>query len=269
MKLIDSYLTKNPCYKAGKKIKVKGLMLHSVGCPQPKASAFLNSWNKESYNRACVHAFIDGNDGVIYQTLPWNYRGWHCGGKGNDSYVGVEMCEPECIRYTSGAKFICSNKEEAKAVVKRTYEPAVELFAYLCRLYGLNPLEGGVILSHKEGCKKGIASNHGDPQHLWDGLDMGYTMDGFRKDVKAAMDGVKDEVADEQEDVKESYLVRVRIPDLNIRKGPGTDYAKTGKYTGAGTFTIVEEANGLGAEKWGRLKSGAGWIALDYAERAA
>ena len=68
-----------------------------------------------------------------------------------------------------------------------------------------------------------------------------------------------------------SYLVRVSIPDLNIRKGPGTDYGKTGKYTGIGTFTIVEEADGKGASKWGLLKSYQekrnGWISLDYAKR--
>lgn len=64
------------------------------------------------------------------------------------------------------------------------------------------------------------------------------------------------------------YLVRVAIDDLNIRKGPGTDYQKTGKYTGKGTFTIVEDRAGKGSKKgWGRLKSGAGWIALDYATR--
>ena len=63
------------------------------------------------------------------------------------------------------------------------------------------------------------------------------------------------------------YLVRVSIPDLNIREGPGTDCAKTGKYTGAGIFTIVEEADGEGASRWGRLKSEAGWISLDFCER--
>ena len=47
------------------------------------------------------------------------------------------------------------------------------------------------------------------------------------------------------------YLVRVSIDDLNIRKGPGTDYDKTGKYTGKGAFTIVEEAEGKGASLWG------------------
>ena len=67
------------------------------------------------------------------------------------------------------------------------------------------------------------------------------------------------------------YLVRVSIEDLNIRKGPGTDYDKTGKYTGKDAFTIVEEAEGKGASLWGPLKSYQkkrnGWISLDYAER--
>lgn len=62
------------------------------------------------------------------------------------------------------------------------------------------------------------------------------------------------------------FTVKVSISDLNIRKGPGTDYAKTGKFTGKGVFTIVEVQSGQGATAgWGRLKSGAGWISLDYA----
>ena len=93
MKLVESILTKNPCYTAGRKITVKGLMLHSVGCPQPKASVFINSWNSASYTAACVHGFIDANDGTVYQTLPWNHRGWHCGsgtkGSGNNTHIGV------------------------------------------------------------------------------------------------------------------------------------------------------------------------------------
>lgn len=55
MKLVESILTKNPCYTAGRKITVKGLMLHSVGCPQPKASVFINSWNSPSYDLSLIH----------------------------------------------------------------------------------------------------------------------------------------------------------------------------------------------------------------------
>ena len=62
------------------------------------------------------------------------------------------------------------------------------------------------------------------------------------------------------------FTVKVSISDLNIRKGPGTDYAKTGKFTGKGVFTIVEVKSGKGSTAgWGRLKSSAGWISLDYA----
>lgn len=64
------------------------------------------------------------------------------------------------------------------------------------------------------------------------------------------------------------FLVKVSIPDLNIRKGAGTNTAKTGQYTGIGVFTIVEVREGKGSDKgWGRLKSGAGWISLDYCQR--
>lgn len=165
-------------------------MLHSVGCPQPSAQVFVNSWNSADKS-VCVHAFIDANTGDVYQTLPWEYRGWHCGsgpnGSGNNTHIGVEMCEPACIRYTGGARFTCSNVEEARAAVRRTYESAVQLFAELCERFRLDPLADGVILSHEEGHKRGIASNHGDPVHLWNQLNMGYTMDGFRKAVKAAM----------------------------------------------------------------------------------
>ncbi len=64
------------------------------------------------------------------------------------------------------------------------------------------------------------------------------------------------------------FLVRVSITDLNIRKGPGTNYSRTGNYTGKGVFTIMEARSGQGSTAgWGRLKSGAGWISLDYATR--
>lgn len=62
------------------------------------------------------------------------------------------------------------------------------------------------------------------------------------------------------------YKVRVSIKDLNIRKGPGTNYASNG-FCPVGVYTIVEEANGVGATKWGKLKSDAGWVSLDYAKR--
>ena len=327
-------------------------------------------------------------------------------------------------------------------MAKRTYEAAVELFAMLCQKYGLDPLGAGVIVSHKEGCKLGIASNHGDPEHLWTQLSLPYTMDTFRAAVKAAMggsssapagvsgtkimgaavataeqmtayikaknpqvaqsvlgmvplylsegavEGVRGDIAFAQScletgnfgfagsavtldqnnfcgmgvtanglkgnsfdtpqlgiraqvqhlkayasteplkneciDPRFKYVVRgcaemvewlgqqenpqgkgwatgagygekivtilnailattggaapaptavpfkvrVTVTNLRIRSGAGTDTTATGKFTGAGVFTITEVKDGPGSAKgWGRLKSGAGWIALDYAQK--
>lgn len=233
MKIIESILTKNPCYTAGKKITVKGLMLHSVGCPQPNASAFIKNWNKASFDAACVHAFIDGDSGDVYQTLPWNHRGWHGGGSSNNTHIGVEMCEPDCIKYTGGASFTCSNKAEARKVAARTYKSAVALFAFLCEKYNLNPLADGVIVSHKEGYARGIASNHGDPEHLWKQLDLGYTMDTFRKAVKNAM---------KADETKSDVLYRVQVGAFSVKSNAINMQSKL-KKSGYKDALIVKRGN--------------------------
>lgn len=63
------------------------------------------------------------------------------------------------------------------------------------------------------------------------------------------------------------YLVKVTTDVLNIRKGAGTNYGKNGAIRDRGVYTIVAESTGKGASKWGKLKSGAGWISLDYTKR--
>lgn len=179
MNILTTPLTKNPCYTNGRTIAVKGLMLHSVGCPQPSAKVFVQNWNT-STAKVCVHAFIDANTGDVYQTLPWNSRAWHCGGSGNNTHIGVEMCEPSNIKYISGTEFTCNDWNAAREVVIRTYNSAVELFSNLCKIFGLTAND---IISHSEGAKLKIASNHGDPEHLWRGSKLTYSMDTFRKDV--------------------------------------------------------------------------------------
>lgn len=211
LNILKKYLTKNPCYTANvnkadsryvdfQKYGAWGLMLHSVGCAQPSAEVFYNRWNKETYSNACVHAFIDANTGDVWQTLPWNYRGWHCAGSGNNTHIGVEMCESAYIKYTSSTKFEVVDRTKAVADCVRAYHSAVALFAMLCEQLGLTEKD---ILSHKEGYYAGIATNHGDPEHYWKGLGMKYTMDGFREDVKKAMSVEEGLNSKQVEDVKD------------------------------------------------------------------
>lgn len=189
MKIIESYITKNECYKIAEPITVKGLMLHSIGCPQPRADVFARGWN-DPKKEVAVHGFIDGNTGEVWQFLPWDICGWHAGGKANKTHIGIEMGEPDCIKYTHGATFECSDIKKARETVTRTYNTAVQLFAYLCDIFGLDPLEKGVIIGHAEGHAMGIASNHADPVHIWVQLGLKYNMNTFRREVAQALDKI-------------------------------------------------------------------------------
>ena len=179
MKIIEAFAVKNKCYQAGAPLTPRGIMLHSVGCAQPSAAVFARSFNQYQPGGAsvCVHAFVQA-DGTVYQTMPWETIAWHCGGSANSTHIGVEMTEP-----SAGMTYA-----EAAEQIAGTYHTAVELFAALCKQYGLDPAQDGVIIGHAEGHRRGVASNHADPEHLWRQYGMGYTMDGFRADVAAAMD---------------------------------------------------------------------------------
>lgn len=178
MQIIEALATNNKCYQVGALLRPQGLMLHSIGTPQPSAAALARYFGQyqPGGQSVCVHAFVQA-DGTVYQTLPWEMRGWHCGGAANGTHIGVEMTEPDVsMPYAESAEQITG-----------TYRTAVALFAQLCEMYSLDPLADGVIIGHAEGHRHGVASNHADPELLWNTYGMGYTMDGFRRDVYAEM----------------------------------------------------------------------------------
>lgn len=195
MEIIQSIATKNPCYKAGKKIRIKGIMVSGVGSPQPSAKVFAHNWNQEKCEGRCAHAFVDANDGSVIQTLPWNHRGWHCGrhpgtkNSANYTHIGVKLCEPSQIRYNRKRGIeLAGDKTLAIAAVKRTYDSTVKLLANLCKRFQLDPMTA--ILSPMEGYKQRICAFHNELEALWEFLGMEYSMDGLRKDVKKRMENV-------------------------------------------------------------------------------
>lgn len=195
MQIVTKYITHNPFFNDGRWItgnEFKGFFLHSVGCAQPNPLVFIRQWDNANYGRAGINGFIGAD--AVYLTAPCLEtpgrvkRMPHAGKPaGNNGYIGFEMCEPAQIHYTVGASFIVRDHAAAQAYCRKTYQNAVQLFARLCSFHGKNPLQDGVILSHNEGGKRGIASGHVDPEHLWRGLSLPYTMAGFRRDVANAM----------------------------------------------------------------------------------
>ena len=110
-------------------------------------------------------------------------------------------------------------------------------------------VEAAILLYDKAGGKrvKGLTERRQAEQKLFHSLAQGVSVD-------KAIDHPKT-----------PFRVKVPSPNLNIRSGPGTDYHKTGLFTGPGVFTVVEVREGKGSKSgWGRLLSGVGWISLDY-----
>jgi len=188
MNLRKLIFTNNACYKAGRTITPKGILVHSTGANNPNLKRYVgpddgllgknqnnNHWNQDKPDgrQVCVHAFIGKlNDGSIatYQTLPWNHRGWHAGGAANDTHIGFEICEDGL---TDASYF------------SAVYKEAVDLCVYLCKQYGLTEND---IICHSEGHKLGVASNHGDVMHWFP--RHGKSMDTFRADVKSGLEPV-------------------------------------------------------------------------------
>lgn len=207
MNLNKLIFTENACYKAGRKIKVKGIMVHSTGANNPWLKRYVgpddgklgknrynNHWNAyhPGGREVCVHGFIGKlADGSIatYQTLPWDHRGWHAGGPANNTHIGFEICEDGL---------------SDKTYFNKVYKEAVELCAYLCKQYGLTEQN---IICHSEGYKKGIASNHGDVMHWFP--KHGKSMDTFRADVKALLSGGTSTKPDTGADIKAGDLVKI------------------------------------------------------------
>ena len=261
MEIKEMFCTESDCYKAGRKIAVKGGMIHSVGCPQPKAEVFYKNWNKAGAN-ACVHAVV-GADGVVLQLLPWDHRGWHAGGDGNNYLVSLEMTEPATIKYIGGSNWIeLADGSNTKAHVLATYKHAVNFFALMAKMHSFDPLDAKCLMSHAEGHKAGKASNHGDVEHIWN--KYGLTMTKFRQDVKNAMAGVnvnfggevsETDTANQQVNKLNGTLTVIYKGEdgLNVRTAPsfGNKYVK--EVVHEGTFTVV----GISAdEKWYKLASG-------------
>lgn len=231
MNLHQQILTQNDCYKAGRTIKPRGIMVHSTGANNPRLSRYVapddgllgtpssRHWNQPG-TTACVHAFIGllaGGGMATYQTLPWTMRGWHAGqgrrGSANNTHISFEICEDGLTNegYFSAA-----------------YREAVELTAYLCRELGLEPLEDGVVICHSEGYERGVASNHTDVMHWFP--KFGKTMDDFRADVAREVEEL------DKQDIR--AIVREELAAIEAERAalPASEWAKP----------LIEEAKTLG-----------------------
>lgn len=254
MRLYTKLSPKNECtiLNGNKTMKVKGLVVHSTGAPNPYLWRYVHDPNgpagANKYNnhmnifrpegrQILVHAWVglDKNNKVAtYQTARWDMPAWHVGGSGNNNYIGVEMCDPYDLN--------------DKKYTREVYQETVELFAYLCKKFNLNPLGKNVIIGHYDAYKLGIGTNHGDPYIWWN--KHGLTMDGFRKAVAKEMN------KEDKPKVKYVFKPNVGVPKEKWEKfylysKPHKNSKVPGTMFTTREFNIVEEIIG-GKYLWGK-----------------
>lgn len=303
--ITEAICTGNRRYKAAELFTPKGVVLHSIGTPQPRASVLREFWQRDA-SPYVVHYMVD--DQNILHCMPDNLKCWHVGSPGNSKWIGIEMGEPSQIKYSSGATFTVSDLAAAQAYAEAAYRNAVWLIAKLCRDHGWDPFTA--VFTHHEVTRQRLSNtDHVDPEHLWNGLGMGKTLLQLRRDVAAAMGKAAAAQTPEQPSAScQMYRIRKSWADAASQIGAYTnlEYAKAAC---AGGYAVFDSAgnqvwpvnyivritaqSGLNVRSgpgtnygvvmtiaygggytiveeqngWGKLKSGIGWICLKYTER--
>lgn len=195
-------MTQSSCYKGTYKFTPKGVLWHCTGANNPNLwryvqpsdndphrAELLRILGKNNYGSDWNHCSVDagvnawiGKDASgevkAVQALPWDYAPWGCGGAANDTHIQFEMCEDALTD---------------RAYFDKCYREGVELTAYLCKLYGIDPhghiwINGRkvpTILCHYDAYNLGVGSGHYDVYNWFNRY--GKTMDDVRADVATAM----------------------------------------------------------------------------------
>lgn len=219
--------------------RIKYIVIHYVGATGgAKANC---KYFKSTYRGSSAHYFV-GHSGEIWQCVEDADVAWHCGAKSykhstcrNSNSIGIEMC----VKKNKNGWYF----EQA------TIDATIELVKELMKKYNIPAAN---VIRHYDVTEKICPEPYVRDTAAWN-------------DFKARLAAKPATTTTKATSVATSsgtFRVKVTVDALNIRKGAGTVYKKTGCIRDKGVYTIVETKG-----KWGKLKSGAGWIHLGYTKR--
>lgn len=218
-------------------------------------------------DRQCSANYVVGKDGSIGLSVDEKDRSW-CSSNGTNDNRAITI-------------EVASDTTHPYAVTAKAYAALLDLVTDICKRNGIKKLVWSTNkndrVNHRNGCNMTVHRDFANKACPGEYL---YSRHGeiaaeVNRRLQGASNGggvvVTPPAAEKPTGgttgaTVTPYLVRVKITNLNIRKGPGTNYGAT-SYIQPGIYTIVAESTGKGAAKWGKLKSGAGWISLDYATK--
>lgn len=218
-------------------------------------------------DRQCSANYVVGKDGSIGLSVDEKDRSW-CSSNGTNDNRAITI-------------EVASDTTHPYAVTAKAYAALLDLVTDICKRNGIKKLVWSTNkndrVNHRNGCNmtvhRDFANKACPGEYLYSrhgeiAAEVNRRLQGASNGcgVVVTPPATENPTGGTTGATMTPYLVRVKITNLNIRKGPGTNYGSTG-YIQPGIYTIVAESTGKGAAKWGKLKSGAGWISLDYATK--
>lgn len=218
-------------------------------------------------DRQCSANYVVGKDGSIGLSVDEKDRSW-CSSNGTNDNRAITI-------------EVASDTTHPYAVTAKAYAALLDLVTDVCKRNGIKKLVWSTNkndrVNHRNGCNmtvhRDFANKACPGEYLYSrhgeiAAEVNRRLQGASNGggVVVTPPAAEKPTGGTTEATVTPYLVRVKISNLNIRKGPGTNYGSTG-FIKPGVYTIVAESTGTGATKWGKLKSGAGWISLDYATK--
>ena len=218
-------------------------------------------------NRQYSANYVVGKDGSIGLSVDEKDRSW-CSSNGTNDNRAITI-------------EVASDTTHPYAVTAKAYAALLDLVTDICKRNGIKKLVWSTNkndrVNHRNGCNmtvhRDFANKACPGEYLYSrhgeiAAEVNRRLQGASNGggVVVTPPAAEKPTGGTTEATVTPYLVRVKISNLNIRKGPGTNYGSTG-FIKPGVYTIVAESTGTGATKWGKLKSGAGWISLDYATK--
>lgn len=218
-------------------------------------------------DRQCSANYVVGKDGSIGLSVDEKDRSW-CSSNGTNDNRAITI-------------EVASDTTHPYAVTAKAYAALLDLVTDICKRNGIKKLVWSTNkndrVNHRNGCNmtvhRDFANKACPGEYLYSrhgeiAAEVNRRLQGASNGggVVVTPHSVEKPTGGTTGATVTPYHVRVKITNLNIRKGPGTNYGAT-SYIQPGIYTIVAESTGKGAAKWGKLKSGAGWISLDYATK--
>lgn len=223
---------------------------------QLSAESICGCFTSSSVKASCNYGI--GTDGRISMCVEEKDRSWCSSSSVNDNRAVTIEC--------------ASDKSEPYTMTDAVYNSLINLCVDICKRNGKNKL---IWFGDKD--KTLAYSPKSDEMiltvHRWfknkscPGNWLYSRMGDLATKVTARLGGTTTNA--EEKSTFSPYKVKVTANTLNIRRGAGTNYALAGTIRNGGVYTIVQESTGQGAKKWGKLKSGAGWISLDYTTKVS